>query len=459
MKYPIYEKLKQLNKEDIYPFHMPGHKRQRQSIMKDGSLFALDVTEITGYDDLHHPEGMIKESMEYVRHIYGSKETYFLINSSTAGILAAITAACRFGDKILVSRNCHKSVYHAISLLGLVPVYLYPNISQDVCTGITPCQVREILGREHGIKAAVIVSPTYEGIVSDIRGIAKVLHESQIPLIVDEAHGAHLRFHSGFPESAVSQGADAVVQSLHKTLPSLTQTGLLHICSSRIGKREIEQALAMFQSSSPSYILMASIDYCVRKCAESPDLFEDYIKNLTEVRMRLKRLRHLELLKTDDPGKLVILTKNTNITGKELFYILRDRYRMELEMSEISYVIAMTSICDSKDALDGLCSALLEIDKDLNYTKQDHVSYTLKNEMVMIPYEAKTKRRKLTDLKKACGEISAEYIFLYPPGIPAAVPGERISKDTVRKIQEYQKQNMNLIGLFEDQIYTVDERV
>lgn len=459
MKYPIYEKLRQLNIDGSYPFHMPGHKRQQQDIMADGSPFALDITEITGCDDLHHPEGMIKESMEYVRHIYESKESYFLVNSSTAGILSAITAVCRFGDKILLTRNCHKSVYHAVSLLGLKPVYLYPEINQDICMGVTARQVEEILSREQGIQAAVIVSPTYEGMVSDIRGIAEILHKKEIPLIVDEAHGAHFRFHSDFPESAVSQGADAVVQSLHKTLPSLTQTGLLHICSDRIGKREIQQALATFQSSSPSYLLMASIDYCIRKCADSPAMFQAYIQNLNEIRMKLYKMEHLRLLRTDDPGKLVVLTKGTDISGKELFDILRDRYGMELEMSEISYVIAMTSICDSKEALERLCTALLDIDNNLHDVEETSICLPVKNEIIMTPYEAKIKGRKSVNLDEAYGEVSAEYVFLYPPGIPIAVPGERISKETVRKIQEYKEQKMNLIGLLKDRIYIVDERV
>lgn len=459
MKYPIFEKLRQLDKEGMYPFHMPGHKRQKQDIMADGSLFALDTTEISGFDDLHHPKGMIKESMEYVRHIYGSKESYFLINSSTAGILASIAAVCRLGDKILISRNCHKSVYYAISLLGLKPVYLYPEVKRDLCMGVTSRQVKEILDRECGIKAAVIVSPTYEGIVSDIVQIAEVLHEKEIPLIVDEAHGAHFVFHPEFPESAVSQGADAVIQSLHKTLPSLTQTGLLHICSDRIRTSEIRQALSTFQSSSPSYILMASIDYCVRKCGSSPDMFENYVRNLEDIRNRLKRMRHLQLLKTDDPGKIVILTGETNITGGTLFEILRDSYGIELEMYEISYVTAMTSICDSKAALDKLCTALMQIDKKLHDTKDCGVYIMPVNEQILTPYETKLKTRKLVEPAEAIGEISAEFIFLYPPGIPAVVPGERISKEILEKIQSYQKRKMNLIGLYEGRIYIVDERV
>lgn len=459
MKYPIFEKLRQLDKEGMYPFHMPGHKRQKQDIMREGSLFALDTTEISGFDDLHHPEGMIKESMEYVQHIYGSKESYFLINSTTGGILASVAASCRLGDKILISRNCHKSVYHAISMLGLRPVYLYPKIEQNICMGITKCQVQDILGRENGIKAAVIVSPTYEGIVSDIRQIAEVLHEEGIPLIVDEAHGAHFVFHSGFPESAVSQGADAVIQSLHKTLPSLTQTGLLHICSSRIGTREIQQALSTFQSSSPSYILMASIDYCVRKCADSPDLFDDYVRNLMDIRARLKAMRHLKLLKTDDPGKIVVSTGDTKITGKELFHILRGEYGIELEMSEISYVTAMTSICDTKEALDKLCEAFLETDESLHHVQNPGLAVIPATEQVMTPYEAKIRGRKLVSPAESLGGISADFIFLYPPGIPLAVPGERISGEIVQKINEYQEQKMNLIGLSEGRIYIVDERV
>ena len=164
-------------------------------------------------------------------------------------------------------------------------------------------------------------------------------------------------------------------------------------------------------------------------------------------------------MKTDDPGKLVILTRNTDLTGKELFEILRVQYKMELEMSELSYVIAMTSICDTKDALNRLCSALTEIDDSLDFTQENNISICFKNEMVMTPYEAKIRERKLCALEDACGQVSAEYVFLYPPGIPVIVPGEKISGETVRKIEQYQKQKMNLTGLFEDQVYTVDERV
>lgn len=188
-------------------------------------------------------------------------------------------------------------------------------------------------------------------------------------------------------------------------------------------------------------------------------MFENYVRNLEDIRNRLKRMRHLQLLKTDDPGKIVILTGETNITGGTLFEILRDSYGIELEMYEISYVTAMTSICDSKAALDKLCTALMQIDKKLHDTKDCGVYIMPVNEQIMTPYETKLKTRKLVEPAEAIGEISAEFIFLYPPGIPAVVPGERISKEILEKIQSYQKRKMNLIGLYEGRIYIVDERV
>ena len=238
----IYNKLKQLQYKEDYPFHMPGHKRNLKIDPLLDAISKIDITEITGFDDLHHPEEMIRELMDDLKQIYGTKESYLLVNSSTAGNLAAIAALCNIGDKILVARNCHKSVYHAIELLGLDPIYIYPEIDEyGICKGITKEQIENIITKETSIKAMVLVSPTYEGRVSDIEGISDVLHRNNIPLIVDEAHGAHFIYHEAFPESAANSGADIVIQSLHKTLPAFTQTGLLHLCTDCVTREMMQK--------------------------------------------------------------------------------------------------------------------------------------------------------------------------------------------------------------------------
>ena len=219
------------------------------------------------------------------------KKVSFLINSSTAGNLAAISAVCKIGDKILVARNCHKSVYHGIELLSLDPIYVYPEIDGDgICRGITVKQIENIIEQEKNIKAAIIVSPTYEGRVSEIQEISGILHRKNIPLIVDEAHGAHFIYHKEFPESAVSLGADIVIQSLHKTLPSLTQTGLLHLCSDCISREQMQKKLSVFQSSSPSYILMASIDACIHSCIKNKKGFSTICTRYLHITGSFKRI-------------------------------------------------------------------------------------------------------------------------------------------------------------------------
>lgn len=454
----IYEKLKELKEKGAYPFHMPGHKRNCEDVFLGNTLFSIDITEITGYDDLHQPEGMIRKAMDEAKKIYGTKESYFLINSTTAGNLSAIAATCHIGDKILVARNCHKSVYHGIELLGLDPIYLYPEVDDmGICRGITTDQVRKILKEEKNIKAAVIVSPTYEGRISEIRGISETLHENDIPLIVDEAHGAHFIFHRDFPESAISQGADIVIQSLHKTLPSLTQTGILHLCTDRISKSWMQKKLSVFQSSSPSYILMASIECCINKCNEKRESFQQYMDQMKEICGQLSKMKHLKLITTDDISKIVISTKNTTISGEQLFCILRDKYQMELEMSELSYVIAMTSVCDTREGLQKLVDALLEIDQNISEKKNDQIEnfHMIQNEKIFLPEEISRKKKKQVLLEESVGNIGADFVYLYPPGIPLIVPGEKISRDIVQKIQQYEKNKMKIVGCFDGKINIV----
>ena len=260
----IYEKLKAYSDSDYYGFHMPGHKR-KMHMSWDADPYTVDITEIEGFDDLHHAEGILKEAQERAARIYHADETHFLVNGSTVGILSAIMGVTDKGDQILVARNCHKSVYHAIYLNELEPVYVYPEYDEK--TGLNgevkADEIALLLEKNPNIKAVMIVSPTYDGVVSDVKKIAEVAHAHEIPLIVDEAHGAHFGFDPYFPKNANENGADIVIHSVHKTLPSLTQTALLHINGTFVNREKVRMYLHMLQSSSPSYVLMASIDECM----------------------------------------------------------------------------------------------------------------------------------------------------------------------------------------------------
>lgn len=239
----LYKELEAYGKSDFYPFHMPGHKRNPEFV--DGVFpFERDITEISGFDNLHHPEGIIKEAQEAAACLYGTKKCLFSVNGSTAALQAAISACVQKGGKILMARNCHKAVYHTLYLRDIQPVYIYPQSDPKlgINGGISPTRVERYLEENQDVEAVLITSPTYDGVVSDVKNIAHAAHKFGIPLIVDEAHGAHLRFSDYFPDSAVELGADIVVQSFHKTLPSMTQTAVLHVCSSRTDMEKIKDS-------------------------------------------------------------------------------------------------------------------------------------------------------------------------------------------------------------------------
>ena len=294
----LYKKLESYGQSDYYPFHMPGHKRNRAS-SADDFLFERDITEISGFDNLHHAEGILKEAQEYAAQIYGTKKCFFSVNGSTAALLAAVSASVNKGGKILVARNCHKAVYHALYLRELQPVYIYPHEDQrlGINGGISPERVERYLEENTDVQAFLLTSPTYDGVVSDIKTIAEVVHRHKIPLIVDEAHGAHLHYSKYFPVSAADLGADIVIQSFHKTLPSMTQTAVLHICSDMADVEKIKRFMGIYQTSSPSYILMASMDACMDKLRkDGQQMFREFTFNLEKARQRLSKCEKIKLI-------------------------------------------------------------------------------------------------------------------------------------------------------------------
>jgi len=369
----LYDKLKEYTNSDIYPFHMPGHKRNSMH-MPDGLPFDIDITEIPGFDDLHNADSILLETSKLASDLYNSREAFMLVNGTTVGIHAAIGSQTERGDKILAVSNCHWSTSNAAKLFDLEIIYIDTEVDEDtgVPCSISPVAIEEALKINPDIKMVVITSPTYEGVVSDIAAIAEITHNSRALLLVDSAHGAHLGFSGFFPKSAVNLGADFVVVSLHKTLPALTQCSLLHICNERADAVKVKEMLSILQTSSPSYVLMASMDYCLRLLKSNGDkLFAEYEKNLSFFYDRVKNLKNLSVLYnvidtrqlkffTYDPGKIVIITKNTAPGSDGLSKILREEFKIETERKFDNYVIALTSICDSKEGFIRLADALLE---------------------------------------------------------------------------------------------------
>ncbi len=474
MKLPICEKLEKLKEEGRVPFHMPGHKRKKIDFFGDMTL--IDITEITGYDNLHHPEGMIKESMDLLKEIYHSKKSWYLVNGSTSGLLSAISAVCNPGDSILIARNCHKAVYNAIRLLHLNPVYFYPFYSEeyDMIQGIMGEKIHEIdkiLETYPQIKAVLVTSPTYEGVVSDIGALKEVTSKYKIPLIVDEAHGAHFPFHEYFPKSAIEYGADLVIQSAHKTLPSFTQTALLHLCSDLVSEEAVEEMLSIYQTSSPSYLLMASAEYGVIHTQNNRDKVGKYVDKLKNFRSKCAQLQNIKLLGPDDVkgfdydcGKLVFLVKNTKIHGGEFFDLMLERFHIEFEMTTAFYGIAMTSVNDEEEDFDRLWEALSHVDKEIRLEnegvkeKKEITFFSGQPKAVKPVWEAISAPKEEVSLEECVNKVAGEYVYLYPPGIPILVPGEKIEKEIVENIRYYLYNGYNVPALSNNRIQVLKEK-
>ncbi len=468
------EELKTYSAGNIYPFHMPGHKRQDMGIEKPERI---DITEIEGFDNLHHAEGILKEAQERMASVFGSDRSFFLVNGSTAGLLTAVFAAVPKGGRILIGRNCHKAVYNAISLRELSAVYIYPQFTELGIQGsIQPEQVRNALDQNPDIQAALLTSPTYDGVVSDVEKIAGILHERGIPLIVDEAHGAHFGFSEGFPVKASSLGADVVIESIHKTLPAYTQTAALHLQGNRVSEEKIKKYLAIFQSSSPSYIFMAGLDRCSRLMqTEGRALLDRLSVKLNDFYRKVSSLNYLEVMLpgkepsgiwAKDPSKILIFCHKAGISGQILYQRLLYEYGLQLEMASGHYVTALTSLMDTEDGFDRLAEALLDLDEQLAKTAADtdaeRVMQTQKDmsavwrqqmerlyrpaekQMEIVQAEESEKRRIL--LSKAAGKISGEFVYLYPPGIPFLAPGEVISEEFPIYIRRLMQEGFEVQG-------------
>ena len=465
----LYRKLEEYSRSDYYPFHMPGHKRNPESVRGDFP-FERDITEIEGFDNLHHPEDILLEAQQNVAKLYGVKESFYSVNGSTAALLSAISAAVPRNGQILVARNCHKAVYHAIYLRNLKPTYIYPQMESEwwINGGIFPDKVERCLAENPEIQAVLLTSPTYDGIVSDIKKVAEIAHKYGIPLIVDEAHGAHFHFSNYFPVSAAELGADLVVQSLHKTLPAMTQTAVLHNCSDLVDSRLIRRFMGIYQTSSPSYILMASMDACMDTMeSDGHQMFRKFTKILEQTRKRLSRCKYIRLVDPVrgengvfdyDRSKLIFSTRYSLMSGSDLYHILLDRYHIQMEMESESYVLAIAAVGDREEGFERLCQAIEQLDQEQaelikagiptdNEKQLDTRSMHFVLTQMMSMSDAMESPTEKCPLEESVGRISAEFAYLYPPGIPLITPGEQITGQFIRNMRIYMDKGLYLQGL------------
>lgn len=463
--------LEQISNEKLVSFHMPGHKNGQIDIfgLTEEKLLSYDITEIPGADHLHGAESCIKETELAIARFYNAFSSKMLINGSTVGLLSAIMGVTIPGDQILVNRNAHKSIYNAIEMHRLNPVYVYPLVDNKlgIPTDLTLDTVKDALMNQPEIKACVLTYPTYEGLCYDIKSIIELCHSKNIVVIVDEAHGPHFILNKTGPKSALELGADLVIQSFHKTMPSLTQTAVLHVGKNHIlTDTQIERLnwhLGALQSSSPSYLLMYAMDQMLIQVEKNGTrLMQKTLIWLDEFYDKCESFRHLKIFtfKKGDPTKFAITLKADNITRinrsmYDLSNLLRNKYQIQSEYVSERLILMMASIANLESDYDRLFDALVEIDlemavfmPEINESESREVPIAdLKNDICQydLVYDAikngQTKVYNASDviylssenvnLASSIGRIAKEYIVPYPPGIPILVPGERIIEATL----------------------------
>ncbi len=463
MEAPIYETIKKLNKENNYPLCMPGHKRNKAFFVPD--IEDLDFTEIGDNDNLHHPTGVIAQAQKNFASLMNCDECIMLVNGASSGIITAITATVKDGDYVLVASNCHKSVTNALVISGAKPIYINPEVSEKgIAGGISIEKVKKTF-EKYPIKAVILVSPTYEGFVSDIRAISEVAHSHNAIVIADEAHGAHFAFNPVFPTPAIRLGADVSIESWHKTLPTFNQSALLCVNTKRVDFDRIRQAFSISTTTSPSYIILSQMDYTLKMLMENKEYFDDYVKTLIEIRLYLSSCKNLELVRlkgdygvfAEDITKFAFVI-NSDITGNEISDILKEKYGFQLELAAPHHIIAMTSIADFDEMLWSFADAIKEINDSLEY-KEYGIEYTEKEDIIcpdITPREAFYAKKKLCKLSEAEGETAAEAITPYPPDIPLIAVGERISSEKISRIEEYLENGTEVLGLYDGCVKVID---
>ena len=497
--------LKENRDSGVYPFHMPGHKRMLSGDDLLRQIYGIDITETEGFDDLHNARGIIKEAEDRAAALFGSDETYFLVNGSTCGILAAITGSVTSGDSLIIASNCHRSVYNGLMQSGAKPYMITPDQEAyfEISGGVCVSSVDKALDEADGNRVAVVItSPTYEGITSDVAAIADACHKKGAVLIVDAAHGAHFGLSDDFPHSAVASGADVVITSVHKTLPAMTQTALIHINRNCPSKERIRKMLPVYMTSSPSYVLMASIDNMTDLLErEGGRLFDEYSRRLDDLYKKAEDLKCLSVLcekkltaegsAGHDKSKIVVSDMTSSYTGKQLSDMLRDRYGICAEMATQTYVLLMTSIADTDEGFERLVKALSDIDQKIEDMQVlpktrsvikklydsvvgSRIAHSLKTVPIMeqgckedsdaTSFDNRIKEVLFEEtieyipVELSEGRTAADFVSVFPPGIPLAIPGRIISGEAADKILSALENGLEVTGLADKEIAVLWER-
>lgn len=466
-KTPLFTALKNHAEKSPIPFHIPGHKQGRgmdpefRSFIGENVL-SIDLINIAPLDDLHHPKTIIKEAQELAADAFGADYTFFSVQGTSGAIMTMLMAVCHPGDKIIVPRNVHKSVLSAIILAGGTPIFIYPDSDQKlgIAHGITASQVEQALQKHPDAKAVLVINPTYYGFAGDLQKIVDLVHSYNIPVLVDEAHGALTPFHDRLPISAMEAGADLAATSIHKMGGSLTQSSVLNVRGDRINPNRVQAIISMLTTTSTSYPLLASLDTARRHLAlHGTELVEQTLQLADWARKEINEIPGLfcvgrdwlkgEALFDMDETKLVIHLEQLAINGHDAEVWLRENYRIEVELSDLYNLLCFITPGDNQSTVSQLIEALRELSRKFyqpdRLTPHQTVLPTIP-ELVLSPRDAFYCDTISIPLEQAAGKIIAEFIMVYPPGVPILLPGEKITEEAIELIRQHVEAGLPVQG-------------
>ncbi|MFD1735654.1 aminotransferase class I/II-fold pyridoxal phosphate-dependent enzyme [Bacillus salitolerans] len=448
--------VKHVTKNPIQ-FHIPGHKKgtgidpEFRDFIGLNAL-SIDQINIGPLDDLHHPKGMIKEAQDLAAKAFGADYTFFSVQGTSGAIMTMVMAVCGPGEKIIVPRNVHKSVMSAIIFSGATPIFIHPVLDNNlgISHGITPEAVEKALEQHPDAKGVLVINPTYFGVAADLRKIVEVAHSYDVPVLVDEAHGVHIHFHDELPLSAMQAGADMAATSVHKLGGSMTQSSILNIKTGLVSPKRVQSIISMLTTTSTSYLLLASLDVARRRLAtEGKDLIERALRLADKTREAINEIDFLycvgkEILGTKatydyDPTKITIMVRELGLTGFDVEKWLREKHNIEVEMSDLYNILCIITPGDTEKETELLVTALKELSETFRHqAKNEMVNVHVPDIPVLAvtPRDAFYSETEVIPFEQSAGRIIAEFIMVYPPGIPIFIPGEIITAENLNYITE-----------------------
>lgn len=461
---PLFDAVKKYIDDDVVPFHVPGHKQGkgiRELVDYIGEMaLRMDVNGMEDLDYANNPTGVIMEAQKLMAHAFGAEYSYFLVNGTTSGVQAMILSACEPGSRIIIPRNAHKSTIGGIILSGAMPVYVQPEINTElgITMGVTVDGIKRAIKQNPHARAVFVINPTYYGMTSDLKSIVRVAHMHDMAVLVDEAHGAHMSFHDDFPLTAMEVGADMSAASIHKTAGSLTQSSVLLSRGGLISQDRIKHSLGLTFTSSASYLLMCSLDIARKQLAlNGAEMLEETLGLARWARNEINMIEGLyafghELVGREgcadfDETKLGINIRKIGYTGYQMEAILREKYSIQVEMSDLYNILAIISLGDRMEDVNILVNALRELSAGRSGSElRNAASMPESLEMIVSPRDAFYNAKKSVKLEDAAGEIAGEMVMAYPPGIPVICLGEKITADMIDYIKLLKEQRCQLQG-------------